>query len=506
MQKDTLIPSDKQYPAVCSCCAAMGRRDFLATVGLAALTARFAVMEASAAVATQPPVTGARPRVRAVFVRQDVDRYWMGWPGAAYDIKGRQADYTRILTAAAKKLGVDLRITSDAIAEVPKMEALLAECAQNPPDGVIIVSMCLNTSWPIILHFLTKRPAHLPTVVFSPMGTSFLGHVQQVAAVTKGTRTFLASTPDIEWLAFGLQMLSAWWRMKTTRISVVQGQQPRDIVLDTVGTTLHYIHFSRFSDEYKKVEASADVRAMASHYTRHAKKIVEPTRADILNAAKTYVVCRRLMEAEGCHGIAVDCLPHVKGRTAPPPCLAFSKLNDEGVVAACQADWPAALSLRLVWLLLDRPGFMQNICVDTTRNKLVGAHCTCPTRLAGPDQPAAPFLLRSHAESNLGVAPQVLWPVGQPVTIMKFSDPTWGRPPQSQKTAAASVLLGTGRVVRNIDNPPSGGCRTSLEVEVDGVEDVRSLQYLHHQLFVLGNHKHRLRAYCELAGLEVKPL
>lgn len=484
----------------------MGRRDFLATAALAALTTRFAILEANAAGAAKQPVVGVRPRLRAVFVRQDVDRYWMGWPGTAYDIKSRQADYTRIMTAAAKKLGVDLQITSEPIPDVPKMEAFLTECAQNPADGVIIVSMCLNTSWPVINHFITKRPAHLPTVVFSPMGTSFLNHVQTAKAAAKGTRTFIASTPDIEWLGFGVQMLSTLWRMKTTRICVVQGQKPRDIVLESVGTTLHYIHFTRFSDEYKKVEESPEVRAMASYYTRHAKKIVEPTKADILNAAKTYVVCRRLMEAEGCHGIAVDCLPHVKGRTAPPPCLAFSKLNDEGVVAACQADWPAALSLRLVWLLLDRPGFMQNICVDTTRNRLVGAHCTSPIRLAGPDQPAAPFLLRSHAESDLGVAPQVLWPVGQPITIMKFSDAAWWQSPKPEKPTAASILLGTGRVVQNIDNPPSGGCRTSLAVEVDGVEDVRSLHFLHHQLFVLGNHKDRLRAYCELAGLEVKPL
>jgi hypothetical protein len=61
-------------------------------------------------------------------------------------------------------------------------------------------------------------------------------------------------------------------------------------------------------------------------------------------------------------------------------------------------------------------------------------------------------------------------------------------------------------VVRNIETPPSGGCRTSLEVELDGVDDVRDLTPLHHQLFILGNHTQKFRAYCELAGIEVLPI
>ena len=118
----------------------------------------------------------------------------------------------------------------------------------------------------------------------------------------------------------------------------------------------------------------------------------------------------KVLADEGCQGIAIDCLPHVRDRSAAAPCLGFSCLNDQGTAAACQPDWPAAVSLRLTYLLLNRPGFMQNICVNTVNNRLMGAHCTCPTLLAGPGQPAAPFVARSHAESDTGVAVQVIWP------------------------------------------------------------------------------------------------
>jgi len=57
-----------------------------------------------------------------------------------------------------------------------------------------------------------------------------------------------------------------------------------------------------------------------------------------------------------------------------------------------------------------------------------------------------------------------------------------------------------------IDNPPSGGCRTSLEVRVDGIDDVRKRKRLHHQSIIPGDQKKRLRAYWELRGIDVQTL
>ena len=51
-----------------------------------------------------------KPRVVAVFLRPpDVEKYWLGWPGGTYDIKGRQADYTKTMMDAANKQGGAVR-------------------------------------------------------------------------------------------------------------------------------------------------------------------------------------------------------------------------------------------------------------------------------------------------------------------------------------------------------------------------------------------------------------
>ena len=97
-----------------------------------------------------------------------------------------------------------------------------------------------------------------------------------------------------------------------------------------LGVTLRRLPLAHWMDEFRKSPTTDEVRAIADFYTKAAKKIIEPKPEDILNAAKFYVVARKIMAAENCHGISVDCMPLI-GQPGVPcgPCLAWSKLNDE---------------------------------------------------------------------------------------------------------------------------------------------------------------------------------
>ena len=45
-----------------------------------------------------------------------------------------------------------------------------------------------------------------------------------------------------------------------------------------------------------------------------------------------------------------------------------------------------------------------------------------------------------------------------------------------------------------------------MEVELDRVDDIADVKMLHHMLFVLGDHRRTLEAYCQLAGLKTESL
>jgi hypothetical protein len=468
----------------------MDRRDFMTTVGLSALAAQSSLLAAASTLAADAPAADAKPLVRVVFMRPAVDRYWMGWPGASYDIQARETDYVAVMTAAAAQCGVNLEVDRSPIADLPAVEKLLAKCKQSPPDGMIVVvgGLCPNY-WPHANKFVAEK-GEIPTIVFSPMGTSFTQHLR---ASREAKKCFVAATQDHGWLAAGVKMLRTMWDMQHSRLCFVNGTKTLDQKLDVIGTTLHRVPLSRWTDELAKQEVTADVKALAAEFSKTARKTVEPKPDDIVNAAKNYFVAQRIMAAENCQGISLNCLALVANRKIPcPPCMAWLQLNDEGSVGCCECDWNAAISLRLCSLLLGRPGFMQDPAPNTVNNTLMGAHCSSPTRLRGFNQPALPLVLRSHSESNVGVSPQVIWPSGEPVTVMKFTGP-------------GKIVLGTGSVVTNIDTPPCGGCRTSLELKMDNVADSCDCKGFH-QLFILGRHDREFRAYCQLAGIEVVPI
>ena len=475
----------------CGCLSArVSRRGFLAAAGASAAALQMGLLESASTLVADEPEPKSKPRVRLVFIRpKDQAEYWMSWPGNDYNADERQANFTEMLTKIAQELGIQLEVDSAALEDADTVDAALARMKQSPPDGIMVIQMHLSYWRTATDRFLQNR-GDVPTIVFSRLGTSFTGHLQTARKLPK---VCVAATDGLDWLRYGMRMFKTIEGMKRSRLCIITGDKTYDRKLDVIGTTLHYIPLDRWVDEFNKAETTDEVRALADYYTKQAKEIREPKPEDILNAAKTYFVAKRIMAAEDCDGISLNCLDLVRHKKIPcAPCIAWSKLNDEGSVGACEADWNAAISMRLISLLFERPGFMQDPAPNTVKNTLMGAHCSSPTKLDGFNAEPEPFILRNHHESETGVAPQVLWRVGQEATVMEFDGPD-------------KIIVGTGRVTRNFDTPSEGGCRTSVELAMDDVPDTMDTKGFH-QLFIYGKLDHELRAYGKLAGIEVLPI
>jgi len=462
----------------------MGRRSFLALTGATALGYPMGVFGLPSTLVASDRELAPRARLRALFVRPSEEQYWMSWPGKSFDPKKCQAEYITTLGNAAQELGVDLDIDPVPLHEPESVERAMQRLARDPPDGLLVTVMHLE-SWPRVTYLAQNR-GPTPLIVFSPLGTSL---PKQQRVLRKIPRTYVAMTPDHTWLATGLRMLKTAGEMGRSRICIVSDAAQGDLQAGKIGTTLHYVPLARWVNEFREAPDTDEMREIVKHYAIESKELVEPQRGDLLNAARNYVVARRIMAAENCQGISVDCAPLVGGcKVSCGPCLAWSKLLDEGRVGGCEADADAAVTLMLAMRLFDRPGFMQDPAPNTVNNTLIGSHCTCATKLNGFDQPPAPFSLRSHAESDTGVALQVLWKPGQEITILGFQRPE-------------TMLYGTGRVRGNVQAPYAGGCRTAVEVELSGVPDVRDVKG-HHQVFVYGKFDQMLKSFCELTDLK----
>jgi L-fucose isomerase-like protein len=381
-------------------------------------------------------------------------------------------------------LKVDVDINPLPLHDAESIDRELRLLAENPPSGLLVTAMHLE-SWPRLRALLGQR-GEIPTIVFGPLGTALPSRTRKLQGMP---RTFVATTQDHKWLATGVRMLKAAWELPQTRICIVSDAAEGDQRIGKIGSTLHYVPLSRWIDELRDTPISDEVREIAKAFAIEARDVVEPELDDILSAARNYVVARRIMKSERCQGISVDCAQLVgEQHVACGPCLAWSKLLDEGLVGGCEADADAAVTLLLAMRLFDRPGFMQDATANTVSNTLVASHCTCATRLCGYDQPPATYRLRSHFESDTGVAMQVQWPIGETVTLLKYQRPD-------------TMWFGTGRVLDNVQASFAGGCRTAVEIELDDLPDARDLAG-HHQVLVCGEFDNLLRAYCALSDLK----
>jgi hypothetical protein len=435
------------------------------------------------------PASKCVPVVKAAFVRRK-GPYGLRWPGEVYDGEAARATYTREIRQAADDLKMKVDLRPEPVYSEAEADAWLAEARASAPDGLLVVLLDRQEhAWPTASKAIATG---LRTIVYSPVGTSF---TTNTAGPSKKPGAVIYSTDDFRQPAYGLRMLAAAARMKAMRFVVIRGGERRESVYPQLGIRLQYVPATMFADIYNSLEETDEMRAIADDYAARAKSVVGATRQDVVNGARSYVVARRILVQEEADGITMDCLGALGPTKLALPCLAWSRMNDEGVPAACEADLGAAASHTLVQYLFARPGFQQDPVAETARQAIIGSHCTCATKLAGFDEPPEPFLIRHHhAERDATV--QTLWRVGQPVTSLDVEI--------NGKTQRARLLVQEGRVLENVSVPPAGGCVVAVMVKFDGVEAVLTNPGFH-QVFFYGHYRRHLEDFRQLMNLESAP-
>lgn len=263
-----------------------------------------------------------------------------------------------------------------------------------------------------------------------------------------------------------------------------------------LGIALRYVPAEEFLDEYRRTPDTEEILAMADEYMRLARRRRGATRQDVINGIKSYIVAGNILKREEGDAITMDCLGALGPTEISLPCIAWSRMNDDGIPAACEADLGAVAAHTIVQYLFDRPGFEQDPVADTLHDAVIGAHCSCPTRLNGFDQPPEPFDIVHH-HGNRDAVPRTLWREGQRVTSL---DVLPGNEKQQSKT---KLLFSFGTVMDNIDVPPSGGCVVSVRIKFDGGHPVLSFPGFH-QIFFYGDYKQQLTDFCRLFDFEAE--
>ncbi len=475
------------------------RRRFLALGSAAVLGAggfppAFAATPKERRIVPCGPGSKYTPTILAAFVRRKGD-YGMLWPGAIYDGEVARAQYTRQLREAETNLGLRVSLRNEPLYSAAEADAWLAEARAAKPDGLLLLLLDRQQhAWPTAGKALDTG---IPTVVFAPLGAAFTTNTAPPAAKPGG---FLCSTDDFQQAIYGLKMLRAAAKLREMRFVVLRGDQRREAEIRHFGTKLRYVPAREFLEQYERLPINDEVRAIAQEYWRGARRIAGPTREDVYHGVKSYLVARDFLEREQADGITMDCLGALGPSKVSLPCIAWSRMLDHGIPAACEADLGAVVTHSLVQLLFDRPGFQQDPVPETARQCLIGAHCTCPTRLRGFNHKPERYDL-THHHGKRDAVPRPIWPPGQRVTVADVILPKGEELTRDLPKESPHMVVSTGSVVENLSVPPSGGCVVSVMVKLDRETDL--LRYPgFHQLFFFGDCEKELLAYCRLFQIE----
>jgi len=482
---------DIAYAEGCCC----SRRTFLATAtGTAAAGPSLLKNTVTAAPAREGriepkgPASKYVPKMKVTFVRRE-EEYGMRWPGAVYDGEAALRRYRNDIVIAAKELGMKIDIRSRPIYSEEEADAWVAEAKAEKPDGLLVVLLDRQEhSWPTAYKAVESE---IPTIVFAPVGAAFTTNTWRVA---DQSGCLISCTDDFSQAAFGMKMIKAGAKLREMRFIVLRGNERKDTQIDHLGTKLRYVPADTFLKEYHSISSTEEADRMAQEYITQATRLSGPTEQDVRNGLKSYLVARNILEKEEGDGITMDCLGAVGPTSVSLPCIAWSRMLDDGIPAACEADLGACVSHALVLYLFDRPGFQQDPVPETMRDCLIGAHCTCATRLKGVNEKPEPFFL-SHHHGNRDAVPVPTWKIGQRMTS---ADIVLGN-----KEKVPEMIISSGEVVKNVSVPPSGGCVVSVMVKLDDVNALLSYPGFH-QIFFYGDYKKELRDYCKLFG--IKPI
>lgn len=483
--------------AHCNCNSNISRRSFIqystaGIIGTSILSGCSSLQNQSPAIAKKVrqygPAASYKPLIKAAFVRRK-EEYGMWWPGAVYDGQAAKAKYTTDMQNTADSIGAKLDLRQDPIFSIEEAKEWIGQAKQQNADGLFLILLDRQRhSWPTA-HLASD--SGIPLVIFSPLGSSFT--VNTIKLADKPGCVIYCTVGKFDQPAYGMKMLAAGARIGKTRCVVIKGSRRKTQTLPNLGIELQYIPAQTFLTNYQQMGTPDDVIAMADDYMSLARRQSGATRDDVINGIKSYQVAKNILKREKADAITMDCLGALAKSKISLPCIAWSRMNDDGIPAACEADHGAVAAHILVQYLFDRPGFQQDPVADTTCNAVIGAHCSCPTRLNGFDKPSEPFDLIHH-HGNRDAVPRTIWKPGQRITCLDVI-------PGNSTDKPTELLISAGTVIDNINVPPAGGCVVSVRAEFDGAQDVLSFPGFH-QLFFYGDYAKELKDFCQLYNLK----
>jgi hypothetical protein len=380
------------------------------------------------------------------------------WPKPEFDAPAEVAKFRQYLEGVQARLG-DVQFVGHQLIPNRTPEASQLAGKLGDAEAVLIVHLAFGSAEPMRAFVDTGRPVAIFSQPFSGHDWMYIPQWQR-----EGRRVILIPSSDWADLGRAAALLRVPARMRASRIMLVgpaagtAAACSADRVREKTGATVVQVGVPRVVEAHAAVDIRAAEAEAAEQWLNPAAKIVEPGREEIVKSARMYLALRNLMIADNARALTIKCLGGIPIQTIGYPCLAFSRLCDDGLVGACEADMDSTLTMLQFQHAFGKPGFITDPLFDISKQAVIHAHCVSPTRMDGPGSPRAPFMIRTHRDDNKGASLEVTLKVGQEITCAKLVN-------------LDTILLSSGKITE-IPDFDDRGCRTQIVTRVANAREM----------------------------------
>ena len=414
------------------------------------------------------------------------DEKWFTYPGNQYSPNEQQVKFSEKVQDIAGNLDLKLEIDDQALYTSEGIQAFIDEIKVSKPDALLLFNF-YNTLSKKIAPILEAYDG--PIIVYHPVGANH--QLPPRHFMTAPRVQYIHSIENWKALERGLRSIHAHNRMARSTMLRISGGY-KSLTRDTdpfFGTTVKCIPADEFNDCFDAIALTPDIEQNARAVRARAGQVDDLSDPAFLDAVKAHEAVKQIMDRYQADAVTIACL-FLKHRK---PCLSFAINNGYLTPCGCENHYEGTLTLMLGAGLFGRGGFLHNPEFDTEENLYFATHCTCTTKLHGPDGKNTPYNLRPFFhQAPKTLALDVQWPVGEPVTMMKYH------------ADDHSIDAWTGTVVSTPGCPPAGGCATRVLVQMNNVPDICQIYPGPHPILYCGDMVRQVKTYADLYGLEVR--
>ncbi|MEM2239828.1 MAG: hypothetical protein QXL27_05935 [Candidatus Bathyarchaeia archaeon] len=404
------------------------------------------------------------------------------WPYKGYDYEARKKEIMDLL----KKKIPDFDVNFKTAMSSKDGERIIKEVSDVDGYVVYMLGIWVGAGYAI-------AGAGKPTILVDDL---YGGSGELISTYTwakdKELPVLAVASSDFEDVVKALKLIRVVALLKKSRIIVVTDRdvgKTSEAIKSSLGVEVLKESSEKLNQYYRETDIG-EAEKWAEKWIREALRVMEPSREEIVKAARMYLAMKRLLKEEGAIAIAVDCLTLVySNRLEAYPCLGFFQLNNEGLIGACEADLNSTLAMLIIKYLTGEPSFISDPVFDLSKKWIVYAHCVAPSMVYGLNGPVNPYIIRSHAEDRSGASIQSLMPLEEYVTTIQVNP------------FEKAMTIHTGKAVANIDDERA--CRTKLAVEVKADRILENWRWGWHRVTFYGNWLNELRSLAKLMGFKV---